>query len=450
MSAKQSTFRKVYNFHDPDARGRVCLLVFSVVECFLQYITSGIFYTQFLQSYNVDITGVGILNFVPFLASMLVFFTPGILSRFPRRRWLLAGCKLSYYLLNVVGLTLLPALIQDYSTLLVCMIAVSFLSSLFNVVATAGYAAWHIRFQPEEVRAYHMTISQFLNAFISGILMLCAGWLCDHLADWFILALRYFAFGLGVVNIIFLLIPREVEYPVVHAPRFSDIISIPIRHKKFMRTMLVVFLWQFSLNCYSSQLNFYLLDTVGMTQTFYNVIIFLYGPFYMLFMSFWRKRIERTSWFRVFAYSLLIVAPLQILYGFVRPGDFTMQLGSLALTVPLYIPLVLLVRVPQHFAGTGHNTAFANFQYINMPLTNRDSFTSFYQIIFNLGSLAGMLFGIIFTELTKDFSFTAFGYTYRTGTPLLTMLCGVLELVIIAYVLIGRKRLEPDTDAEHA
>ena len=160
MSAKQSTFRKVYNFRDPDARGRVCLLVFSVVECFLQYITSGIFYTQFLQSYNVDITGVGILNFVPFLASMLVFFTPGILSRFPRRRWLLAGCKLSYYLLNVVGLTLLPAIIQDYSTLLVCMIAVSFLSSLFNVVATAGYAAWHIRFQPEEVREFaHRLVS---------------------------------------------------------------------------------------------------------------------------------------------------------------------------------------------------------------------------------------------------------------------------------------------------
>ena len=276
MSAKQSTFRKVYNFHDPDARGRVCLLVFSVVECFLQYITSGIFYTQFLQSYNVDITGVGILNFVPFLASMLVFFTPGILSRFHRRRWLLAGCKLSYYLLNVVGLTLLPALIKDYSTLLVCMVAVSFLSSLFNVIATAGYAAWHIRFQPEEVRAYHMTVAQFLNAIISGILMLCAGWLCDNLPEWFILALRYFAFGLGVINVIFLLIPREVEYPVVRAPKFSDIVTIPIRNKKFMRTMLIVFLWQFSMYCYSSQLNFYLLDTIGVTQTFYNVIIFLF------------------------------------------------------------------------------------------------------------------------------------------------------------------------------
>ena len=94
--------------------------------------------------------------------------------------------------------------------------------------------------------------------------------------------------------------------------------------------------------------------------------------------------------------------------------------------------------------------AFANFQYINMPLTNRDAFASFYQLVFNLGSLAGMLFGIVFTELTKDFSFTAFGYTYRTGTPLLVMLCGVLEFIIIAYVLIARRRLEPDADAERA
>ena len=443
-------FCRVYNFRDPEAKGRVCLLIYTFVEYFLNYITSGIFYTHFLQNYNVDITGVGILNFIPFLAAMFVLFTPGILNHFPKRRWLLAGCKLLYYILNVVVLTLLPALIQDYNTLLGGMIATTFMASLFNIIATAGYSAWHIRFQPEEIRAYHMTTSQFLNAIISGVLMLSAGWLCDHLGDWFVLALRYFAFGLGIINVIFLLLPKEVEYPVIRTPKFADIISIPLKHKKFMRTMLVVFLWQFSLYCYSSQLNYYLLDTIGMTKTFYNIIIFLYGPFFMLFMNFWRKQIEKTSWFRVFAISLLVVAPLQILYGFVQPGNFELTLGSLALTIPLYVPLVLVVRLPQHVAGTGHNVAFANFQYINMPLTNRDCFTSFYQIIFNLGSMAGMLFGIVFTELTKDFSFTAFGYTYTTGTPLLTMLCGVVQFIIIAIVLIGRKKLEPDPDEQRA
>ena len=139
---------------------------------------------------------------------------------------------------------------------------------------------------------------------------------------------------------------------------------------------------------------------------------------------------------------------MQIVYGFVQPGSFTV--ASLALTVPLYIPLMLLVRLPQHFGGVGHNVAFANFQYINMPLTNRDCYTSFYQIVFNLGGLAGMGFGIVFTMLTKDISFTAFGYTYKTGTPLLTMLCGVVQFIIIAYILIFRKQLEPDTSVERA
>ncbi len=446
MKTWLARFCEVYNFRDPDAKGRICVLIFTVIEGFLTYITTGIFYTEFLQGYDVNITGAGILSFVPYFASMLVLFTPKLLNHFPRRRWLLAACKFLYYLFNIVGLTLLPMIITDKAGRLGGMIVITFFSALFNVIATAGYAAWHIRFQPEDVRAYHLTVSQFATAFVAGVLMLSAGWLCDRMADGFIVALRFFAFALGVLNIIFLLLPREVEYPVIHTPRFSDILSIPTHNKKFMRTMLVVFLWQFSLYCYSSQLNYYLLDTVGMTQTFYNIIIFLYGPAFFLFMSFWRRRIERTSWFLVFATALLIVAPLQIVYGFVRPGTFGVNIGTLALSVPFYVPLVLAVRLPQHFAGVGHNVAFANFQYINMPLTNRDCYTSFYQIVFNLGAMAGMIFGILFVEATANLTFTVFGYTYTAGPPLLTMLCGVMQLIIAAYVLIFRRRLEPDTD----
>ncbi len=438
--------REVYNFRTPAAKGRICVLIFTVIEGFLTYITTGIFYTTFLQTYDVDITGAGILSFVPYLASMLVLFAPKLLNHFPKRRWLLAGCKFLYYLFNIVGLTLLPMVIEDPSGRLWGMIVITFFSALFNVVATAGYAAWHIRFQPEEVRAYHLSVSQFATAFVAGVLMLSAGWMCDHLADWFIVALRFFAFALGVLNIIFMLLPEEVEYPVIHTPRFSDILSIPLRNKKFMRTMLVVFLWQFSLYCYSTQLNYYLVDEagIGMTSTFYNIIIFAYGSAFIFFMDYWRRKITRTSWFYAFAIALLIVAPLQIVYGFVQPGEFEFSIGSLALTIPLYAPLVLAVRLPQHFAGVGHNVAFANFQYINMPLTNRDCYTSFYQIIFNLGSMAGMIFGIVFVELTAGMTFTAFGHTYPAGPPLLTMLCGVVQFIIAAYVLICRKKLEPD------
>ena len=105
---------------------------------------------------------------------------------------------------------------------------------------------------------------------------------------------------------------------------------------------------------------------------------------------------------------------------------------------------MLIVRLPQHFAGVGHNVAFDNFQYINMPPTNRECYTSFYQIVFNLGALAGYVFGTVFDANTKDWSFAAFGYTYTSGVPFLIMLCGVVQFVIAALVLITRKQLEPD------
>lgn len=432
-------FFQVFNFKDSDAKGRCCVLIYMVVEGFLTYITSGIFYSGFMDGYGIDIVNVGILSFIPYIASLFVIFTPALLNKFPKRRWILGVCKFLYYFIILVGQNLLPIIVTDARQRIIGLISIIFVASIFNVIATSGYAAWHIRFQPEEVRAYYLNVTQFLTALVAGVLVLASGWITDSLTGLgskqldFIVGFRYFAFALAVIDVIFLLIPKEVSYPVLHQPKLSDIILIPLRNKKFMLTMVVVFLWQFSLTCYSSFLNMYIIQNIGMSYTFYNIIIFAYSLFFIFSMGFWQKMIKKTSWFVTFAVALLIVAPLQIVYGFVQPGLWN------------YIPLVLIVRLPQHFAGVGHNVAFANFQYINMPLTNRECYTSFYQIIFNLGALLGLVFGTIFTAYTKDFSFTAFGYTYETGTPLLTMLCGVIQFIIAGFVLIFRKKLEPDT-----
>ena len=61
-------FRKVFNFQDPDAKGRCCVLIFKVVEGFLTYITTGIFYTEFLRCYGMDSVAAGVLSFIPYIA----------------------------------------------------------------------------------------------------------------------------------------------------------------------------------------------------------------------------------------------------------------------------------------------------------------------------------------------------------------------------------------------
>lgn len=443
MQRHKMTLGQVFNFRDPNARTR-CILVLSVaLEAVITYITTGIFWTEFLRGYHMEPEEIGILAFSPFIASLFVIFAPSILTRFKKRRFVLAICKTLYYVCSIFALTLLPRLVSDATVLVICMSVLQFVAYIFNIIAVSGYAAWHVKFLPERMRAHYMTFNQFSAALLPGILMLIAAVYADKLAAMpadqlvFLEYVRHFGFLLGVVDVILLCLPREVDYPVMHTPKFRDIISIPLANKKYLLVMVVVFLWQFSVYCHSTFLQVYLMDTIGITYFLYCFVVFVYPFFFPFSMKFWQNRIQKTSWLRALALALIIESPLQIVYGFIRPD----------LAPWLLVTMLLAIRLPQHFAGVGRNTIVANMQYINMPSVNRTCYTSFYQIVYNLGAAAGLLFGTVFVALSKNLSLPLFGYTYQGGIPWLIVFSGVLQLGLVAYILLMGKRLEPAPEA---
>ena len=442
MQEQKMTMRQVFNFKDADARTR-CILVISIaLEAVINYITTGVFWTEFLRGYHMEAEEIGILAFSPFIAGLFVIFAPSLLTRFKKRRFILAACKILYYVCSIFALTLLPRLVTDATTLLICMSVLQFIAYVFNIIAVSGYAAWHVKFLPERMRAHYMTFNQFSAAILPGILIMVAAVWADKLASMpadqlvFLEWVRHFGFLLGVLDVILLSLPREVDYPVIHTPKFRDIITIPLSNKKYLLTMIVVFAWQFSLYCHNTFLQVYLMDTIGITYFLYCFIIFVYPFFFPFSMKFWQNRIGKTSWLRAFALALLIESPLQLVYALIRPD----------LAPWLLVTMLLFIRLPQHFAGVGRNTIVANMQYINMPEVNRTCYTSFYQIVFNTGAAAGLLFGTIFVAISKNFALPLFGYTYTGGIPWLIALSGVIQLGIVAYILLMGKRLEPASE----
>ncbi len=442
MQRHKMTLGQVFNFKDPNARTR-CILVISVaLEAVITYITTGIFWTEFLRGYHMEPEEIGILAFSPFIAGLFVIFAPSLLTRFKKRRFVLAACKLLYYVCSIFALTLLPRLVHDVTVLIICMSVLQFFAYIFNIIAVSGYAAWHVKFLPERMRAHYMTFNQFSAALLPGILIMVAAVYADKLAAMpadqlvFLEWVRHFGFLLGIADVVLLSLPREVDYPVIRTPKFRDIITIPISNKKYMLVMILVFAWQFSLYCHNTFLQVYLMDTIGITYFLYCFIIFVYPFFFPFSMKFWQNRIGKTSWLRALALALLIEAPLQLVYALIRPD----------LAPWLLAGMLLLIRLPQHFAGVGRNTIVANMQYINMPQVNRTCYTSFYQIVYNLGAAAGLLFGTVFVALSKNLALPLFGYTYKGGIPWLIALSGIIQLGIVAYVLLMGDRLEPKSE----
>lgn len=442
MLRHKMTLGQVFNLKDPNARTR-CILVISVaLEAVITHITTGVFWTEFLRGYHMEPEEIGILAFSPFIASLFVIFAPSLLTRFKKRRFVLAFCKLMYYVCSIFSLTLLPRLVDDVTVLVLCMSVLQFIAYIFNIIAVSGYAAWHIKFLPERMRAHYMTFNQFSGAILSGILILIAAFFADQMESMspaqlrFLEYVRHIGFVLGILDVVLLSLPREVDYPVMHLPRFRDIIAVPLSNKKYLLCMVVIFVWQFSVYCHNTFLQVYLMDTIGITYFLYCFIVFLYPLFFPISMKFWQNRIQKTSWLKALALALAIEAPLQLLYAFMRPD----------LAPWLIMAWLMIVRLPQHFAGVGRNSIVANMQYLNMPSVNRTCYTSFYQIVFNMGAAAGLLFGTGFVALSKNLSLPLFGYTYQGGIPWLIALSGVIQLGLMAYILLMGKRLEPDPD----
>ena len=177
-----------------------------------------------------------------------------------------------------------------------------------------------------------------------------------------------------------------VEYPYERSgahPRLRDIVTKPLSHKKFMLTMLVVFLYTFGTNVPASALNYYLVNDVKVSYTLIQFLNLRHPVCMILLMRYWQRIIRRFGWLRTFAVSLLMTAPTVLAYSCVTAGN--------------YLWLLTAVRLSQHVIMMGMNIAYSNMSFLNMPRADpRTNYIAFNTITANLAAFLGMMCGTWF------------------------------------------------------
>ena len=385
---KDSSLYRLFNLHDEKAKGRSVMLASSILSGIIGWLTGGLFYTSFLMHNGIDLVKIGIISFVPYIANCFAVFAPSILERFPKRRWVLFGGRLAYYLLTIFGTTVMPFLVTDPDLRTLCFAILIFAANITNALFAGGYSAWHINFIPNNVRAEYFSTSSMISNFIALGTALISSLVADAFsaspyAYTIIIILRFVALGLALLELWFLLQP--VEYPYEKSGdkvRFSDIFTKPFSHPKFMRTLLLMGLWTFFVDTSASSINYYLLNDVGVSYTFTFTLNMLY-PFFILFLLKPVNRLIRQhGWLPMFAVGAILYAIPSFTYSFVTAAN--------------YLWLMPIVRLTQHAFGVLLNTAYSNVVYVNMPESERVSYLAFYSIFINALAFCGVLFGTWF------------------------------------------------------
>ena len=414
-----------------EEKGRRIMLTSTVLQAIVNQMTTGIFFTGFLAAYGFDIVNIGIVTLAPYISNLASVFTPALLHRFPKRKGILVGCKLIYYILAVAAFTLMPLVVTDTGMRMLTLSALLILANIFNGIATSGFSSWHVNFIPKEVRSDYFTAVQFLSNLIPGAMLLFSGMITDALSNspaqlTLLTTLRWLAFAVALVDVFCLSRPKEYEYNAEATEKNADIFRIPLKNHRWLMVMGAVVLWNVSSLSISSALQVFLLEDVGVSYTYYNLIIILYSAAFPLFSGFWKKKIEQFSWLSVYGFTLLVYAICQLAYCFITPMN--------------YLILMSAVRITQHVIGVGQNIAFANLQYICMPREHRTCYTSLYYFIFYLSALLGLGLGTLWCAVYENLTLSIFGFTLTT-VPILMMASGFLILILAFYVWYLAKKL---------
>ncbi len=425
---RNSLFHSLFNFSDPRAKGRSCMLLSNILVTVVNTMTTGVFYTGFLLANDINMVDIGVLGFIPFLTSIFSIFTPIILNRFSKRKKILTISRITFYTLNILGITVVPMLKLGHNTTYFIFIVIVFLAHSTNFLFTSGYSVWQVNFIPENVRANYFSFQQIISGIMSAITVLTSGFITDSVKNSghqleVMTIMRIVAFAVAITECIILALPREYEYQKTTNFSIRSLITTPFKHHKFIATMAIVFIWNFGSYLSMAAFDVYILDTVQVSYTMISFINAAYSLFLITLSPMWKKILSRNDWLKTFAIAALMHAPTVFLNGFVNPYN--------------YFWLYTTMRLFQHFIGVGLNLTFANMAYVHLPDKDQTHCMSFFVLVTNAASFTGQLVGTSFIAATPNFSLNLFGYAYSNVSVLVWVQAGIIVLVALGILKFG-------------
>ena len=194
----------IYSFKDDNGKGRLITLASTTIAAIYNIFITGIFYTGFLSMYDISITGVGIVTFIPYIANCFSIFSPRILGRFKKRKWILLLAKVCFYAVYIIATTLMPQLVTDPDGRLTWFIILSFVAYVIYALFNPGLMTWLYRFYPQENerRTRYIAYNQTFSSILSSIMLFVSSVLTDAVEgsaeqNQLIIGFRYFAYEIN-------------------------------------------------------------------------------------------------------------------------------------------------------------------------------------------------------------------------------------------------------------
>lgn len=393
----------------------------------------GNFLTGLLLLMKADDAFIGLITLMGMTGNILQVLSPLILERFDSRKKLLIFQRAINYFFNIILISLISIFPFPDKDKLTAVMAVVIMMSVFNALFAPGFAVWHVRSIPENIRAkyysfYRISSGIIIYAFIIG---------ASALLDYFKtegnelkghLVIRAGALALCIIDLLFL--TRIKEYPIERNKeriRIKDVLMNPFRQSKYLKSVLIACLWNFAGFIPGPYYNIYLLKDMGLHYSYINAVSSVNIPILILFTPIWAKVINRISWFKTL--SICMGAYLLNFIGLSFVTNDTMLIYPAATIYGLIF-----------FSGI--SLVFTNIAYINIPADNQTNYIGFFQTMNFIAAMLGIAFGRTFIRLTDKFKIYVFGIEMQNKQYIMLVTAVIMLAATVTIYLLRSEKFD--------
>lgn len=426
---------------DELAKNRLTIIGENCANSIVGNLIGGNFFTGLLLMLNADTVQIGLVNILTYIANLCQLFSPLLLERFASRKKMLIWSRVIIHILNIIMIGLVGAL--PFEARLRVTIILGFVAVLNAVsgLTSPGFSVWHMQSIPERERANYFSMNQRAVNLAAYIFILAGSAFADtfkaHDMEMLgYLILRGVAVLFAVLDIWLLARVKEYDYPKGEPLNLKKLITEPLKAKKYMISVLIVFLWNFFATTHGSYYTVYMLQTLGVSYSFLNLVNAMYVPCVIVLAPLWARYINRTSWLSVYWKTLII-------YGIFFLGHTFVTADCLWL-----YPVVVLCC---YLISPGLNLVNANMTFYNIPRENQTVYLSFCSAASMVAAILGNLFATRFMLRFETHMFHLFGVEMYPQQFIVTI-PGVLIILlgVIVFFLdrreIAEKKLHPEEE----
>lgn len=439
----RSSYVDLYDTYIDDSDNRAMSrrnIVFG--NCFATMVsamTDGVYFTSLMLAMGADDIFIGYVSAALTFVGLFQFFSPMLLSRFPKKKNFLIGSRAVYHFLNIVVMGGLPLLPIAAGTKLALFVAVLMVKNTYINMVSPGLSAWHMQSIPMKKLINHTAFFDMANNIASHVTAFLAGLFLDHFelkslsignispTLTAILLLRAAALILAVFECIsFSKIAEDPPAENAAAVKATPIKLMlePLSNKPFMTAITIPLFWTLCTSVVGSFFSVYIINDIRLSYSLISLSGMISMPLRLLAMPIWSRVLQRYSWSK-----MLMIAQLGTALAYVLNSLVT---GAVPL---LYIVCIACGAV----FGPGLSLNHTKLQYANMPQENRIGYIGIYSVLVQLIAFIGHNLGIWFIQFSGDKVLRIFGMD-MCSKQYINLLQAVLIVIVAVFTQFFAKK----------